>query len=101
MTCDVLDGSLSGLDRVLCGGGGKDGTLRAVMRYRGMESGDEQRGTRPKKPRGNKVIIKSPLRLAVFSIAILMLAAFALRIIADASPETLSASAPASKVSLF
>jgi len=36
--------------------------------------------------RESRVIIKSPLRLAIFSIAILMLAAFAMRLIAEGSP---------------
>jgi hypothetical protein len=34
----------------------------------------------------NKVVIKSPLRLALFSVAILMLAAFAMRLIAEPAP---------------
>ncbi len=37
-------------------------------------------------PRESRVIIKSPLRLAIFSAAILMLAAFAMRLIAEGSP---------------
>jgi hypothetical protein len=36
--------------------------------------------------RESRVIIKSPLRLAIFSVAILMLAAFAMRLIAEGSP---------------
>jgi hypothetical protein len=36
--------------------------------------------------RESRAFIKSPLRLAVFSIAILMLAAFAMRLIGEGSP---------------
>jgi hypothetical protein len=36
--------------------------------------------------RESRAFIRSPLRLAIFSVAILMLAAFAMRLIAEASP---------------
>ena len=36
--------------------------------------------------RESRVFIKSPLRLAIFSVAILMLAAFAMRMIAESAP---------------
>jgi hypothetical protein len=38
--------------------------------------------------RESRAFIKSPLRLALFSIAILMLAAFAMRLIAEGAPIT-------------
>jgi hypothetical protein len=47
-----------------------------------MESGDEQR----EKPRRERAFIKSPLKLAIFSIAILMLGTFAVRLIAEGEP---------------
>jgi hypothetical protein len=38
--------------------------------------------------RKSGVFIKSPLRLAIFAVAILMLAAFAMRLIAEGAPIT-------------
>jgi hypothetical protein len=51
----------------------------------------EPETNRQEKRRESRVIIKSPLRLAVFSIAILMLAAFAMRLIAEGAPITSAA----------
>jgi hypothetical protein len=56
------------------------------VRYAGMEQEENTNGKEPRR-RENRVIIRFPVRLAIFSIAILGLAAFALRIIADAAPQ--------------
>jgi hypothetical protein len=47
-----------------------------------MEPDDKKQENR----RQNRVFIRSPLRLAIFSVAILMLAAFAMRLIAEGAP---------------
>ncbi len=46
----------------------------------------EQTGKAQKKIRESRVIIRAPVRLAIFSGAILVLGALALGIIADAAP---------------
>ena len=46
----------------------------------------EPENNKQEKRRESRAFIRSPLRLAIFSIAILMLAAFAMRMIADAAP---------------
>ena len=92
----VVPVSSCGSERVLCGVWKRGGTLVDVMRYPGMEPQDEQR----EKPRRDKVIIKSPLRLAIFSAAILTLGAFALHLIAEGEPLISEAEAAVS-VALF
>jgi hypothetical protein len=61
-----------------------------------MEPGDEQR----EKPRRDKAFIKSPLKLAIFSAAILMLGAFALHLIAEGEP-LMSAAESSTSSTLF
>lgn len=46
----------------------------------------DERNTKPPESSGDKIIIRSPLRLAIFAIAILVLAAMALALISESTP---------------
>lgn len=51
-----------------------------------LENDKQEQKGRAEGRRESRVVIKNPLRLAIFSIAILMLAAFAMRLIAEGQP---------------